>query len=367
MLRRRLTVRLWSVSVLGSVLVVLAVAPAAATHGASFGAPQTLADRAWFAAEVQAATGADGQVRGFMTVDAQHSRVSWFEGRGSRWRVEPTPYRGFVSAVAHDETGTYLLLHTRENALRIVKRLTSGQYTDGHELQSAPDPPAAVSLKGDLVARDGRWWVVWGLRHAGAGQDMELREASTFGGTSVRRQVTGSRAFDGSPTLALGGGRSPTAYLVWVRDGNLWSAVASAPGAWRESRQLGGRAQAPDLVVADGLLHLVWHRAGAVWYGRGTAARMTSQPASEEPTGSEGARLAVSGGHAFVVFAGQGPPGSRTVLASRQRSTSAWRTSVLWPNTYDWNQFSITAVHGRATVFVGASKSGVVLLRSQER
>lgn len=366
MLRRRMLPRRWSVCVLSMALVVVVELPAAATHGRSFGPPQTLADRAFSAAEVQATTGADGRVRGFMTVDFEQSRVSWFEGRGSRWRVEPTPYRGFVTATAHDETGTYLLLRTRENGLRIVKRLSSGQYTNGHELQAPPNPPAAVSLLGDLVARDGRWWVVWGLRHAGAQQDMELMEASTFGGTFVRRQLTGSAAFDASPTLALGAGPSPTAYLVWVRDGNLWSAVASRPGAWRESRQLGGRAQGPDLVVDDGVLHLVWHRAGAVWYGRGTAARMTSQRAAADSTGFEGARLAVSKGHAFIVFEGQGPPGSRTLLASRQTATSAWRTSVLWPNSYDWGQFSITAVNGRATVFVGASKSGAVLLRSQE-
>ena len=36
-------------------------------------------------------------------------RIDYFEGSGTTWTRQATPYRGFVVAVAWDTTGTYLL------------------------------------------------------------------------------------------------------------------------------------------------------------------------------------------------------------------------------------------------------------------
>jgi hypothetical protein len=190
-------------------------------------------------------------------------------------------------------------------------------------------------------------------------------EAGTFDGTYVHRPVTGGADRDHAPTLALGAGPTPTAHLVWVRDGDLWSAVADRPGSWRQLRRLGGPGQHPDLVADEGVLHLVWHRAGAVWYGRGSPARMTAERVA--PTrGFDSARLAVSKGQTSIVFEGSSQGGPPTMLVSRHASSPRWRTAALW-RLWDVHRFAITAVDGRATVLIGGWRSGAVRLRSQER
>jgi hypothetical protein len=73
--------------------------------------------------------------------------------------------------------------------------------------------------------------------------------------------------------------------------------------------------------------------------------------------------LAVSDGRPVLVHASS--TGSSVVLRTRS-STGRWRTGTLWPNSYDWTQFSVTAHRGHATVFVGAAKSSSVLVRSQD-
>jgi hypothetical protein len=55
------------------------------------------------------------------------------------------------------------------------------------------------------------------------------------------------------------------------------------------------------------------------------------------------------------------------MLTTGSSPASRWRTSALWTNSYDWNDFAVTAHRGLATVFVGAHKSLQVLARSQER
>ena len=95
-------------------------------------------------------------------------------------------------------------------------------------------------------------------------------EAGTFDGTYVHRPVTGGADRDHAPTLALGAGPTPTAHLVWVRDGDLCSAVADRPGSWRQLRRLGGPGQHPDLVA--------------------TRASSTSSGTVPEPSGTAAAR-----------------------------------------------------------------------------
>ena len=60
------------------------------------------------------------------------------------------------------------------------------------------------------------------------------------------------------------------------------------------------------------------------------------------------------------------PTGSSVLLRTRGAG-GRWRARALWDSSYDWANFSVTAHRGHTTVFVGATKSLQVLVRSQER
>lgn len=340
------------------VLVLLALAPAAAI-AAEFGPEQVVIRSRGMQAGIRSAVAADGVVHGFSTVTGtEPDEVRYVEGRGSRWRVEATPYRGHVLSTAVDATGSYLLYRARDG-LRVTKRLADGRYTAGHLLLAETAVPPAGSVQADLVAAGGRWWAVWGLE---GGHD--LWEAGTFGGVFRSGRVAGSSAPDSSPTLALTTTGPQEAVLVWLRSGALWAARASRPGAWRDSRQLGGPARYPELVVDGSTLHLAFFRAGRVFYGTGPWQGLRTGPVPG-PLPSEPVVLAASRGRVFLVCSQF--TGSEVMLIMRSSPTGRRRTSALWTNSYDWHEFAVTAHRGLGTVFVGAHKSLKVLARSQER
>ena len=337
--------------------LVLLAAPAGAHD---FGPSQTLIASRGMEADVSAAVDADGVVHGFANVSGRTTgEIRYVEGRGSRWTVLASPYRGDVLSTAVDRTGTYVL-HRAPDGLRISKRLRDGRWTGGHLLVPQAAVPPVASVQADLVAADGRWWAVWSWLPAAA---LDVHEAGTFGGGIRTGRVTGSPAPDTSPTLALTSGRRTGAVLVWLRSGELWTATADRPGAWTGARRLGGRATGPDLVVDGATWHLSFLRDERLHYSRGSGSGLRSERVSADLV-RDPAVLAVSGGRTVLVHSA--PTGSAVLLRTRG-AAGRWRTSTLWGSSYDWVNFSVTSHRGRATVFVGATKSMSVLVRSQER
>lgn len=338
-------------------VLLLPLAPAAAAPP-DFGPAQVVIRSGSMQASIRTSVAQDGVVHGFSTVHgAAPDEVRYVEGRGSRWRVEPTPYRGHVLSTAVDRTGSYLLYQAKDG-LRVTKRLADGRYTAGHLLQAGPRVPPTGGVQADLVAAAGRWWAVWDAD----GQD--LWEAGTVGGVFRTGRVTGSLAPDSTPTLALTTAAPQQAVLVWLRSGVLWAARSTRPGAWRDSHQLGGPARSPELVVEGSTLHLAFFRAQRVLYGVGPWRGLTTREVPGAPP-SEPVALAVSRGRVFLVRSQA--TGSQVLLTTRSSPAGRWRTSSLWTNSYDWQEFAVTAHRGLATVFVGAHKSLQVLVRSQER
>ena len=346
----------WRAAAATAVLVLLA-SPAAAHD---FGPPQVIVASRGMEADVSAAVDEDGVVHGFATVTGQvPGEIRYVEGRGSRWTVLATPYRGDVLAAAVDRTGAYVL-HRAPDGLRISKRLRDGRWTGGHLLVPQAAVPPVASAQADLVAADGRWWAVWSWLPAPVA---DVFEAGTVGGRFHTGRVTGSLAPDSAPTLALTSGARPGAALVWLRSGELWTARADRPGAWAGARQLGGRAKGPDLVVDGTTWHLSFLRDERLHYARGTADGLRSEQVSADLV-RDPAVLAVSRGRPVLVHSSS--TGSAVQLRTRG-GDGTWRTATLWSDSYDWRDFSVTSHRGRATVFVGAAKSLSVLVRSQER
>ena len=338
---------------MAAALLVL-LAPPAGAH--DFGPSQVLIASRGMEADVAAAVDADGVVHGFANVTGRTTgELRYVEGRGSRWTVLATPYRGDVLSVAVDRTGTYVL-HRAADGLRIGKRLRDGRWTGGHLLVPQSAVPPVASVEADLVAADGRWWAVWSWLPAAR---MDVFEAGTVGGAFRTGRVTGSLAPDRAPTLAL---TSSGAALVWQRGGDLWTAAASRPGAWTGSRPLVRRGSGPDLVVDGSTWHLSYLSDGGLRYGRGSAAGLRTERVSADEV-RDPAVLAVSAGRPVLVHSA--PTGSSVLLRTRGQG-GRWRTTSLWDDSYDWTNVAVTAHRGHATVLVGATKSMSVLVRSQE-
>ena len=336
-------------------MLLVLLAPPAGAH--DFGPSQVLIASRSMEADVSTAVDGDGLVHGFANVTGRTTgEIRYFEGRGSRWTVLATPYRGDVLSAAVDRTGTYVL-HRAADGLRISKRLRDGRWTGGHLLVPQAAVPPVASVEADLVAADGRWWAVWSWLPAA---QMDVFEAGTVGGGFRSGRVTGSLAPDRAPTLAL---TPDGAALVWQRGGDLWTATADRPGTWTGSRHLVRGASGPDLVVDGPTWHLSYLSTDGLRYGRGSAAGLRTERVTAE-TPHHPAVLAVSQGRPALVHSV--PTGSSVLLRTRSEG-GRWRTSTLWDASYDWSNFAVTSHRGHATVFVGATKSLQVLVRSQER
>ncbi|HJW63782.1 MAG TPA: hypothetical protein VJ849_09795 [Actinomycetes bacterium] len=89
--------------------------------------------------------------------------IRYFEGSGTTWSVQATPYRGFVVAVAWDTTGTYLLYMDPALNLRITKRQVGGDQTVLAEWTSAyrDGGRRSVGVPGLSVVEVGRDGIVY--------------------------------------------------------------------------------------------------------------------------------------------------------------------------------------------------------------
>ena len=134
-------------------------------------------------------------------------RIDYFEGSGTTWTRQATPYRGFVVAVAWDTTGTYLLyVDIARLELRITKRLTNGVYTGGRLLSTHVSFDGS-SAQGDVVAVGGQWWAVWREHVAPGGiPGDEFDQTSCSRPTASAGRCT---AASGSPPTRSGTARRP--------------------------------------------------------------------------------------------------------------------------------------------------------------
>jgi hypothetical protein len=160
--------------------------------------------------QADAATSADGLVRGFVNGSGSGCtrRIWYFRGSGSSWFHLRTPYVGAVVATANDTTGTYVLF-SNSLGLHVGKFTSAGVFRPTVRLSRI-----TTTVGGDIVATGGRWWAVWPEPVGQFGTD-ELFQSKTIGADVSRQRITRNALPDILPSLTLPSGR-PT--LVWQRN-----------------------------------------------------------------------------------------------------------------------------------------------------
>ena len=336
-------------SLVAAVLLLGALAAPARGIGA-FGPPVSIVDPpcAFEAWNVDLARDTSEVAHGFAdlwgTGCNEGAAIEYFEGSGTTWTREATPYRGFVVAVAWDSTGTYLLyVDIARLELRITKRLTNGTYTGGRLLSTHVDFDGSLA-QGDVVAAGGQWWAVWREHVAPGGvpgnefNQTELFQAYSIGGTLHRRQrITNNPLWDEMPTLAVMPGSTFPLTLIWARGGSdfgsdlptdLRRALGNAAGSWSSSTfaTLGTLNFWPDAQVVGTTTYVTWNRDGravAADNGSGSFASHTfNTPAIQHAR----SRIAVSAGSVVVGWTAPTTTTFRAFVAERVGST--------WTGTY---------------------------------
>jgi hypothetical protein len=333
--------------VVAVLLVGVLAAPARAIG--SFSAPVTISDPpcVFDAYNVDLAQDNGGVAHGFADLwgsDCNSSfRIDYFQGSGTTWTRQATPYRGFVVAVAWDTTGTYLLyVDAAGLGLRITKRLANGTYTAGRPLSTHVGPDGSLA-QGDVVAAGGQWWAVW-REHVAAGggpgdefDQTELFQAYSIGGPLHGRQrITDNPMWDGAPSLARTPAGTFPLTLVWARGGSdfganpadLRRALGSAGGTWSSSSlaTAGELNFWPDVKVVGTTTYVTWNRDGrtvAADNAGGTFA--TSHTFGTPAMQNHRPRVGVSGGSVFVGW---------TVPTTAARAYVAKRVGGSWTGTY---------------------------------
>jgi hypothetical protein len=335
-----------------SLAILLAAAVPARAVGA-FGPPVTVVPSpcAFVFSDADAALGSDGLTRGFVTYNGTGCdfEIWYFQGSGSSWTRQLSPYRGVVLGVAVDGGDTYLL-YQASDGVRITKRTAAGGFTAGHRLSSF-GIGGAVEPRGDVIATGGTWWAVWDEPVGPGGEfaQTELFQAKTYGTDLATQRITANALCDAAPSLAKrpGGG----AVLAWERNdcevgevSDVWIA-SSLDGAWT-SRPLatGGNLNTqPDLFTAGAATFIAWIRDGRAVEADNTSGVFRSHTfvtgASFRP------RVAVSLGRVFVIWT---TPQNRTFFA--ERVAGAWSGAYL--SDPPRPGFAVTARGGKATVLM---------------
>jgi hypothetical protein len=329
-------------------LIGMLAAPARAIGG--FGPPITIDDPpgSFEGFNVELARDTSGVAHGFEDLwdDANANfRIDYFQGSGTTWTRQATPYHGFVQAVAWDTTGTYLLyIDFTSFDLRITKRLTDGTYTGGR-LLSTQRGLDGTHAKADVVATGGQWWAVWREHIAPDGSkgleddQTDLFQAYSIGGTLHGRQrITTNPAWDSTPTLARTPAGTFPLTLVWVRGGSdfgppnphdLRRALGSAAGTWSSSTLTtnGFYNLSPDVEVVGTTTYVAWHRDGRTVVADNASGSFVSHTFNTpaELTRLYVPRIAVSAGHVFVGW---------TTTSSPRRAFVAKRVGSTWTGTY---------------------------------
>jgi hypothetical protein len=335
-----------------SLAILLAAAVPARAVGA-FGPPVTVVPSpcAFVFSDADAALGSDGLTRGFVTYNGTGCdfEIWYFQGSGSSWTRQLSPYRGVVLGVAVDGGDTYLL-YQASDGVRITKRTAAGGFTAGHRLSSF-GIGGAVTPRGDVIATGGTWWAVWDEPVGPGGEfaQTELFQAKTYGTDLATQRITANALCDAAPSLA----KRPSggAVLAWERNdcevgevSDVWIA-SSLDGAWT-SRPLatGGNLNTqPDLFTAGAATFIAWIRDGRAVEADNTSGVFRSHTfvtgASFRP------RVAVSLGRVFVIWT---TPQNRTFFA--ERVAGAWSGAYL--SDPPRPGFAVTARGGKATVLM---------------
>ncbi len=271
-------------------------------------------------------------------------RIDYFEGSGTTWTRQATPYRGFVIAVAWDLTGTYLLyVDVARLELRITKRLTNGTYTGGRLLSTHVGFDGS-GAQGDVVADGGQWWAVW-REHVAAGgspgdefDQTDLFQAHTFGGTLHGRQrITTNPLWDSAPTLARTPAGTFPLTLVWARGGSdfgapsptdLRRALGNAAGTWSSSifATAGTLNFWPDAQVVGTTTYVTWNRDGRAVAADNGSGSFVSRTFTAPAIQNARSRIAVSSGDVVV--------GWTTPTATTFRAFVAERVGSTWTGAY---------------------------------
>jgi hypothetical protein len=296
-------------------------------------------------------------------------RIDYFEGSGTAWTREATPYHGFVVAVAWDRTGTYLLyVDIARLELRITKRLSNGTYTGGRLLSTHVGPDGSLA-QGDVVAAGGQWWAVWREHVAPGGSpgdefdQTDLFQAYTVGGTlHARQRITTAPQWDSAPALARTPAGTFPLTLVWARGGSdfnpgqtdLRRALGNAGGSWSSSSlaTLGVLNFWPDVQVDGTTTYVAWNRDGRTVAADNRAGSFASHTFNTPGVQNVPPRVAVSSGSVSV---GWTAPTSTTFRAFVARQAgSAWTGTFASPASATRRQLleGIAPKAGKATAVI---------------
>ena len=301
-------------------------------------------------------------------------RIDYFEGSGTTWTRQATPYRGFVVAVAWDTTGTYLLyVDIARLELRITKRLTNGVYTGGRLLSTHVSFDGS-SAQGDVVAVGGQWWAVWREHVAPGGipgdefDQTELFQAYSIGGTLHGRQrITTNSQWDSAPTLAAMPGTTFPLTLVWARGGSdfgasaadLRRALGSAAGTWSSSTfaTLGTLNFWPDAQVVGTTTYVTWNRDGRAVAADNGGGSFVSHTFNTPAIQHARSRIAVSAGTIVVGWTAPTATTFRAFVAERVGST--WTGTYASPSSATRLQFlqGVAPSSGRTTAVIVSFRS----------
>lgn len=341
----------------------------------SFGQPVTVDDPpcGFDAFNVDLARDAGEVAHGFADLWSSNCntgvRIDYFEGSGTTWTREATPYHGFAVAVAWDATGTYLLyVDIARLELRITKRLADGTYTGGRLLSTHVGPDGSLA-EGDLVATGGQWWAVWREHVAPGGSagdefdQTDLFQAYTLGGAShARRRITASPLWDSAPALARTPASTFPLTLVWARGGSdfdpgqtdLRRALGNAGGTWSSAgfATLGTLNFWPDVQVDGTTTYVTWNRDGRTVAADNRGGSFVSHTFNTPGIQSARPRIAVSSGNPVVGWTAPAGPSFRAFVAKRVGST--WTGTYASPASATRLQFleGVAPKGGKATAVI---------------
>jgi hypothetical protein len=364
------------VSLVAAVLLLGALAVTPAQAIGAFGPPVTIDDPpcAFDAWNVDLARDAGEVAHGFADLlgsDCNPSaQIDYFQGSGTSWTHEATPYHGFVLAVAWDTTGTYLLyLDAARLELRITKRLADGTYTGGRLLSTHVAVDGSAFSQGDVVAVGGRWWAVWREHVAADGSpgdefdQTDLFQAYTFGGTlHARRRITTNPQWDSAPTLAARPGSTFPLTLIWARGGSdldpgqtdLRRALGNAAGNWSSSTfaTLGTLNFWPDAQVVGTTTYVTWNRDGRAVAAHNRSGSFASHAFRTPAIQNARSRIAVSAGRVVVGWTAPTTTTFRTFVAKRVGAT--WTGAYASPASATRLQFlqGVAPRGGEATAVI---------------
>lgn len=354
------------------VLLLLGALAAPARAIGAFGPPVSIDDPAceFDLFNVDQAQDASGVTHGFTTLAGtgcnEAFAIRYYQGSGTGWTSEATPYRGFVVAVAWDSTGTYLLYMDTALNLRITKRQSNGVYIQGRLLSGNLGPDGSLA-QGDVVATGGRWWAVWREHVAPGGgpgdefDQTELFQAYTVGGTYVpRERVTSNPSWDSAPSLALTPATTFPVRLVWARGGSDFDAAASdlrralgdAGGGWVSTTlaTAGFHNFWPDVQMSGTTTYVTWNRDGRTVQANNAGGSFLSHTFVTPAAQNHRPRIVVAPGHVVVGWTTPGP--FRAFVAERVGTT--WSGATASPAGVTRLQLlqGVSAVGGVATAAI---------------